>query len=383
MRLVIVFLIFFAGLTPVTMSQDTIRKHDSIAFVLKTLQKVNKNVSFAIAPGPVFGVSQKLGFAVVPMLVYSLKKSDTLSPPSSSAVMIYFDFYGSWVAGVKQSLYWNQNKWRAFVSFGLGELQMKYYGIGRDTVIINDNDTNYVWAQQKELEVSVTCFRKIFKGLYGGLECSYTVANLQGTDSLSKAELNQSGLPLGKITQTEIIPTLVWDNRDNIFWSAKGYYASLNYQFSNRVLLNSPDYSILSGWVNGYYSLLRQNKRLTLAWHLFAQAGWGNFTYRSYAMYCRGDEATGYTGGKYVNYGEATVQTEIRYDLWRYIAFGYYVGTGKIFPSYSVFGQSAWLNFTGLRLYINIIPYRNIRLRLEVAKGRKDYGFYVGIGQGF
>jgi hypothetical protein len=365
------------------MGQQTDAKHDSIAFVEKTLEKVNKNVSFAIAPGPVFGVSQKIGFAVVPMLVYGLDRSDTLSPPSSTAVMIYFDFYGSWVTGIKQSLYWNQNKWRAFFSLDYGDLRMKYFGIGRDTIIINNNDTNYTWAQQKELDLSATCFRKIYSGLYGGFEFNYTVANLQGTDSLSKAELNQSGLPLGKITQTALIPTLVWDNRDNIFWSAKGYFASLSFQYSNRVFFNSPDYSIVSGWVNGHHSLLRQSKKLTLAWHFYAQAGWGDFPYRTYAMYCHGDNATGYTGGKYVNYSEATVQAELRYDLWKYIAFGYYIGTGKICPSFSVFGQSAWLNFTGVRLYINIIPYRNIRLRLEAAKGREDYGFYIGIGQAF
>jgi outer membrane protein assembly factor BamA len=260
---------------------------------------------------------------------------------------------------------------------------MKYFGIGRDTVVISNHDTNYVWIQQQELDVSATCFRKIYKGLFGGFEFGYTIVDLQGTDSLSKAILSRSGLPLGRITQTELVPTLVWDNRDNIFWSSKGYYASLSLQYSNIFLINSPNYTILSGWVNGYHNLLRNNKRLSLAWHLYAQAGWGEFPYRTYAMYGSGDGATGYSVGKYVNKSEVTVQAELRYDLWKYIAFGYYIGTGKIFPSYSVFGQSAWLHFTGARLYINIISYRNIRLRFEVAKGRKDYGFYIGIGQAF
>ena len=128
---------------------------------------------------------------------------------------------------------------------------------------------------------------------------------------------------------------------------------------------------------------MKQNNRLILAWHFYFQSSWGDLPYRVYANYCRGDNATGYTGGKYVNFSELSAQTEIRYDLWKYIALGGYIGTGKIFTTYNVFGQSAWLNFTGLRLYINIIPYRNIRLKLEAAKGRKDYGFYIGIGQGF
>ena len=375
------FLILFGF--PQAMSQNPQVTHDSIAFVEKTLKRVNKNVNFTIVPGPTFGSSQKLGFAVLPMVVYNINKSDSISPPSSTAVLFYFDFYGSWVAALKQSIYWNQNKWRAFITIGYGDLQLKFYGIGQDKAIIPNNDSNYVWSQQKEMDVVVTCFRKIYKGVYGGLEFRYTQSNLQGSDSTSEAILNQSGLPLGKITQAVVVPTFVWDNRDNIFWSTRGYYASVNFQYSNKIFLNSKDYSVVSGWFNGYHNLMKQNNRLILAWHFYFQSSWGELPYRVYANYCRGDNATGYTGGKYVNFSELSAQTEIRYDLWKYIALGGYIGTGKIFTTYNVFGQSAWLNFTGLRLYINIIPYRNIRLKLEAAKGRKDYGFYIGIGQGF
>jgi outer membrane protein assembly factor BamA len=180
-----------------------------------------------------------------------------------------------------------------------------------------------------------------------------------------------------------IVPTFVWDNRDNIFWSTKGYYSSINFQLSNSFFLSSDDYSAISGWVNGYHTLLRNSQKLTLAWHLYIQAGWGTFPYRIYANYGRGDHATGYTAGKYVNYSETTVQTELRYDLRNFIAVGGYVGTGKIFSSFVVFGQSVWLHFGGVRAYLNIIPSRNIRVRLDAAFGRSDFGFYVGIGQGF
>jgi outer membrane protein assembly factor BamA len=250
-------------------------------------------------------------------------------------------------------------------------------------MIVNNNDSNYMWTREKALIVSATCFRKIFKGLYGGLECRYAVSNYQGSDSLSTAKLNEAGLTTGNLSQTVLIPTFVWDDRDNIFWSTKGYYASINFQFSNTILFSTKDYSIISGWVNGYHSLLKNSRKLTLAWHFYIQAGWGQFPYHIYANYGRGDEATGYTVGKYVNYSEATVQTELRYDLRNFISFGGYAGTGKIFRSFDVFGQSKWLHFGGVRMYINIIPSRNIRVRLDAAFARTDFGFYVGIGQGF
>lgn len=378
-----ILMVFFLHLMLKVSGQNPIISHDSIVFVERTLGKVSKNVNFTIVPGPVIGTTQKIGFAVLPMIVYSLSKKDTVSPPSSTALMIYFDFYGSWSTAIKQSLYWNQNKWRAFFTMGVGNMRLKYFGVGRDTVIIDNNDSNYFWTREKGLAISAICFRKIFRGLYGGLECRYSLANYEGTDSLSNAELQQTSLPQGQISQTIVIPTFVWDNRDNIFWSTKGYYASISFQLSNRFLLSSMDYTLLSGWLNGYHRLMKQNNRLTLAWHIFAQAGWGEFAYRTYANYGHGDQATGYTGGKYVNYSETSVQAELRYDLRNFIAFGGYAGTGKTFTKYDVFGQSAWLHFGGVRLYLNIIPSRNIRVRLDAAISRKDYGFYIGIGQGF
>ncbi len=206
---------------------------------------------------------------------------------------------------------------------------------------------------------------------------------MAGADSLSSEELIRSGVSMEKLTESVLVPAFVWDNRDNIFWSAKGYYASLSFQFANGFLFSSRDYGVLSGWVSGYHGLLKDRKKLILAWHFYTQLGYGDLPYVRYANFGQGDDATGYTRGKYVNNSEASVQAELRYELWKFISCGGYAGTGKVFSSYAVFGQSAWLHFGGLRLYFNIIPSRNIRLRLDAAIARKDWGVYLGIGQGF
>jgi outer membrane protein assembly factor BamA len=383
MRPVLLLLVLFCITAQTVSGQFPVIRHDTIVIVENTLKKVSKNVSFTVIPGPESGTTQKVGFVVLPMLVYSLKRSDTISPPSSSAVMFYFDFYGSWATAVKQSLYWNQNKWRAFVSFGIGDMRLKYFGVGRDTNIINNDDSNYVWTHQKGIALNMSCFRKIYRGLYGGLEFRYSLTDLNGTDSLSEAMLVEDGLPLDQVSENVVIPSFIWDNRDNIYWSTKGYYSAISFQFANSFLFKSSNYSILSGWVNGYHSLLPGSRRLILAWHGYFMKGWGTLPYLRYASYGQGDDVTGYTRGKYMNKSEVSVQTELRYELWKFISCGGYLGTGKIFPDISVFGQSVWLHYGGVRLYFNIIPSRNIRLRLDGAIARKDWGFYIGIGQGF
>jgi outer membrane protein assembly factor BamA len=195
--------------------------------------------------------------------------------------------------------------------------------------------------------------------------------------------LDSSGTAVGKIYESVLVPAFIWDNRDNIFWSSKGYYASLSLQFSDAIISSSKEYGVVSGWVNGYHTLLKSSRNLILAWHLYAQTAWGDLPYIRYANYGQGDEVTGYTRGKYVNNSEVAIQAELRYELWKFISCGGYLGTGKVFTYVSSFGQSKWLHYGGLRLYFNIIPSRNIRLRVDGAIGRQDWGFYVGIGQAF
>jgi outer membrane protein assembly factor BamA len=357
---------------------------DSLVLVEKSLLKLNKNINFTVIPGPVYGATQKLGFVVLPMLVYNLDKSDNLSPPSSSALLVYFDFSGSWQVAVKQSLYWNRNKWRAFFMAGTGQMHVRFFGIGRDTVVLGNDASDYDWTRVVGGNITTSCYRKIYKGLFGGFEYSYGQSYVKADDSAGVRRLTESGIvPEEKIMESILIPTFVWDNRDNIFWTTKGYYANLNLQFSNKLLFGSSDYSIVTGWVSGYHSLLRNSNRLTLAWHFFTQLGWGDIPYARLATYGRGDNVTGYTAGKYMDHSEITLQTELRYDVWKFIGIGGYVGTGKLFPDFDRIWKSVWLHYGGARLYINVLPSRNIRLRFDIAVARKDLGFYLGIGQGF
>lgn len=381
-RALIVVFTLFSFILPVH-GQFPIIKHDSIVFVENTLKKVSKGVNFTIIPGPVDGPAQKIGFAVLPMLVYDLSKKDTLSPPSSTALLIYFDFYGSWIVAMKQSFYWNDNKWRAFLTMGAGNVQQKFFGIGRDTLILSNNASNYVWTHQEGGDISLSCYRKIYLGLYGGLEYRYNMNNFVGSNTTSDSILHESGIPVGKIQESAFVPSLVWDSRNDVYWTTKGFYATISFQFANNLFGSSKDYSVVAGWVNGYHSLLHRSNKLILAWHLYTQSGWGELPFIRYAIYGQGDEATGYTRGKYVDRSEVTLQAELRTEVWKFISMGVYGGTGKLFPSYNAFGKSVWLHFGGVRLYLNIIPSRNIRFMLDGALGRMDWGVYVGLGQAF
>lgn len=364
-------------------AQIPIIKNDSIVIVENTLKKINKNINFTVLPGPTSSISQSLGLVVLPVIFYDINKKDTVSPPSSTALAIYFDFNGSWMVATKQSFYWNQNKWRASVSVGYGDLRLKFFGIGRDTTIISNSRNNYAWTHQRSFSTTLTCYRRIFAGLYGGLEYDYASTDLSGTDSASNALLAKNGIKPDPYDESFLIPSFVWDNRDNIFWSLRGFYAGLYYQLSNQVFFSGHNYSTVSGSVAGHHLLSKNNTRLSLAWFFYFQTGFGDIPYNRLAWYGNNDMATGYTTGKYVNKSEVSVQAELRYDIWKFLGVGGYAGTGKVFPSLAIFGQSVWLHFGGARLYLNVIPSRNIRVRLDVALGRQDWGVYVGIGQAF
>jgi hypothetical protein len=365
-------------------SQIPIVKGDSIVIIENSLKKLNKNVDFTIVPGPVYGATEKLGFAVLPMIIYNLDKKDKVSPPSSTALLVYFDFHGSWQVAAKQSFYWNENKWRAFSTLGTGVMNRRFYGAKGDTIVINKDPDNYFWIKDRVVIFSMSCYRNVFSGFYGGLEYAFR-SHLTGEGNPDENDqMIESGIKPGEFMKESIlIPTFVWDNRNNIFWTTKGYFANLSLQFPDKLIVNADNFGSVSGWFNGYHSLLKETADLTLAWSIYFQKGWGNLTYYQLASYGVGDNAMGYRQGKYINQSEVCTQVEVRKDIWKFVSLGGYFGTGKTFESKASFGESVWLHFGGLRTYINILPSRDIRLRLDFALARKDSGFYFGIGQGF
>jgi hypothetical protein len=382
------YLLLYVTLSLVTagtqlVAQIKIISGDSIVFVEKTIKKIDKNVNFTILPGPTYNSSQKLGFMVLPVIVYNINTNDTLSPPSSTALAIYFDFYGSWMVAAKQNFFWDQNKWRCSLGTGYSQLKMKFFGIGRDSVIITNDESNYVWMEVNGFYATATCYRNIVSKFFGGLEYNYDYSSIEGSDSASSTKLMSQGIEPGLQSESILVPSFVWDNRDNLYWTVKGYYASLNLHFANSLILSSYNYNILTGFVNGYHSLLKNNNRFTLAWHFNFQAGWGEIPYTRMATYGLSDDVTGYTRGKYVNNCEISAQTELRYDLWNFFAVGVYLGTGKVFSNFYTMGPSVWLPFGGARFYLNVMPSRNFRFRFDIAVARKDFGVYIGFGQGF
>jgi len=365
-------------------SQLKIISGDSLVLIEQALKKIDHKIDFALIPGPVYNSSTRLGFAVIPMLVYDLdKKKDTISPPSSTAALFYFDFYWSWMFATKQNFYWDHNKWRAIITTGYGDLKSKYFGISTDSAIIDNSSQNYVWMSDLTFFFTATCYRKIVSGFYGGLEYAYANVTQSGKDSAASAKMQKDSVDIGNEIQSMVSPTFVWDNRNNLFWTTKGYYAELNFRNSNDIFFSSRDFFIVEAFLNGYHCLSRKNERLTLAWRFYIQGSWGDVPYNHLANYGEGDDFRGYTGGKYVDRSKVNVQAELRYDLWKFIAVSCFLGTGKTFGNINEFGQSVWLPSGGVGLYLNVIPSRNLRAYINFAIAREDYGIYVGLGQSF
>ncbi len=375
--------IFLIVLVSVSHAQIPLVKGDTLVLIEEAFNKINPNPNFVIVPGPVYGNTAQLGFVILPVYFYNIDKKDMLSPPSSSAAMVFFDFHGSWTVAFNQSLYWGENKWRGFASAGYGKMNRRFFGIGNDTVVLSNDPEQFFWSDIDGGFLSVSCYRRLFRSFYGGLEYGLQNYTIDADDTANYGSLMEGGINPGeKIVTSILIPSLVWDSRNDIFWSNRGYYATLNFHYSDSFFSDVNEFQVIVGSVTGYHKLKGDNDRLTLAWYLYLQHGWGEIPYSRLAQYGSSDNVKGYRAGKYIDNSEIAAQVEVRRETWKFIALGGYFGTGKVFPSPEKFGQSVWLHFGGLRTYVNILPSRNIRLKLDFAIARKDSGFYVGIGQG-
>jgi hypothetical protein len=74
--------------------------------------KKNKAVKFAALPMINYNRTQGLIVGAITQAYYKLNRNDTISPVSSTALLGIYTAEKTWLVGMGQQLYLNQDKWR-------------------------------------------------------------------------------------------------------------------------------------------------------------------------------------------------------------------------------------------------------------------------------
>ncbi|WP_075603764.1 BamA/TamA family outer membrane protein [Saccharicrinis aurantiacus] len=336
----------------------------------KTENDSTKKVKIAAIPIINYNASQGALIGALGQAFYKLNAQDTISPSSSTGLFGIYTTNSTFFTALFQNLYWNEDKWRAKVAAGFGQMNFQYWQqlpINDGAFVDFSTDATFALARIE---------RKVFKQLYFGVE---------GT--LSKAETGfdlpdfvPDSIRYDSRNMNNIGILLNYDLRDH----QMNPYSGFNVSFKNLIYktwLNSGnDFNKIELVYNHYYQI--KNERNIIVSRFKTSIASGDVPFQGQSVVGQ-DDIRGYTAGKYRNNQIYALQAEYRWRFYKKWGMVGFAGLASAVESASDLFSTSLLPGAGVGLRYMMIPSERINVGFDVAAGKDDWGLYFRIGESF
>jgi outer membrane protein assembly factor BamA len=329
-----------------------------------TVAKKEKRISFA--PIPYIGYDRSLGFSIgaVPMIMYNLNQKDTISPQSLTGLIGFYTTNKTWMGMVFSKLYLNEDKYRAKIAGGLGNVNFQFFidDVLGGSFIDYNTTMNFIFAELQ---------RKVIGDLYLGLNASYsrliTDYDIEGVeDDISYLK------GLGAI--------MAYDVRDDVYYPTQGFFGNLKYNSFPEFMGNEMNSNKISIDYNHFFGM--RNKKDVLAIRAFAGAGIGDLDFNQQYVVGQTD-IRGYTQGVYRGKQQTALQAEYRWNTFDKLGFVGFAGVTSVFNGINESDNGKLLPGAGVGFRYTVMPDNHLNVGLDGAVGIEDWGIYFRIGETF
>lgn len=350
----IALLLIIISLSPETDAQN----------VPTTVDSTEKNISFI--PIPYLSYDRTLGFSfgAVPLMMYKLNKKDTISPPSITGAIGLYSTEKTWFAMVFNKFYFNEDKWRATLFGGIGNINFQFF-------VDSPLSPGYIDYNTIINVFKIEMQRKIYKDLYAGINYSYLKTE-------TTFEVGEGYKDIAYFNGVGAI--LSYDIRDDVYYPHKGLIINLNYISYPEFLDNKYISDKIELDYNQFFSM--SNKRDVIGLRLYGGFGIGDLNFNQQFVIGRND-IRGYTQGKYRGNQIIALQSEYRMNPWRKIGFVGFVGIASVYNGINENDNSKVLPGAGVGFRYLIFPKNKMNVGMDFAIGDGDWGFYFKIGETF
>ena len=165
---------------------------------------------FNFVPVPYINYSRSLGFAggLIPMAMYKINKSDTISPASITGLMGMYTSNDTWFGMFFHRMYLKEDNWRITTAGGLASVNFQFY---LDLPIAGGGFVDY--NTQADF-FFIEAQRRVHGKLYLGLNYTYTYFNtVFGEDNVIDPE---------PVTLHGLGVKGSWDRRDDVYYPKSG-----------------------------------------------------------------------------------------------------------------------------------------------------------------
>jgi hypothetical protein len=336
--------------------------------------------SFVILPA--LGATPETGLEVGGTALYSFYADTSDRKTRVSNVYLYGSLTtkGQSRLSISTSYWTYHNKYHITGYAGYINFPFDYYGVGNNTLKADADKID-----QKRLKLSAGIEQQVVKNLYlgittGGFKYAFKDKVAGGIFSTTPVDGASGG------STVFLGPTLIYDNRNNITYTTKGFIINTYYQQLQGLFSNN---SLKGGFFNIEFSqFFSLGRKLVLGIDAQDQSLFGASS-PFYLLPSLGNDEImrGYYNGRYRDRNLIAAQTELRYRFSDRFGIVGFIGTGEVFHDKFSFNELKPNYGGGFRYFFDI--EKGLSIRFDYGIGEKvpgesrQSGFYVALGQAF
>jgi outer membrane protein assembly factor BamA len=294
-------------------------------------------------------------------------KSGHLARPNIAAVGGFATQNGSWGVLGGWSRWWLDDRLQTLLGVAYASVNLDYYGLGDNS--LRDNPLHYTLEPVGGL--AGLRYRLGDTPLMAGLQ--YVLADTTSTFDLGlpPSDLIQPGELDSRVGG--LIPSLIYDTRNNIFTPTHGLYAEVSVGVFSNALGGDFDYQNV-GVTAVYYLPLHPS--LTLGVKADGSFSFGDapFYVRPF-IYLRGTPAKRYEG-EHV----AQIEVEARWQFWKRMSLVGFTGGGVAWNDFERLAQQTGVVTGGVGVRYELARKYGLHMGLDVAFGPAEPAIYVQFG---
>ncbi len=327
-----------------------------------------------LLPVPTIITEPALGYGGGGALVYfhtRKKQYDTYVAPDLSGILGMGTENGTWGVGAFHMHTFGEDRVRTLALVVKPDISYKYYGnnsaiLSKYPVTVN-LDSWYIMMRAK-VRVATT---KFFVGAtYSYFRSDITLdtipRNTIVNDLIKRLNVNS--------VRSTLEPTIVYDNRDNVFTPTRGINAELSLSYSAEWLGSDDNYKVFN---TNFYAYQPVSEKLFSGFRFQGSYLLGDAPFYAYPYI----NLRGIPLMRYQSDNTVVAETEWRYNVYKRLSVLAFTGAGKAFPTASEFNDADWAYTIGTGFRYQIARLLGIHMGTDFAWGNgEDFAFYVVFG---
>lgn len=331
------------------------------------------DISFALSPS----YTREAGFGIGCMStgLYRINKNDSILPPSDLFASFYASINGFFVLTFKGNNIFPDGRSRLSYKLELYRKALDFWGVNSEETAKNQK-SHY---DRRQIDLQAEYVYRLNRNFFAGLQirADYTDArNMLNPEYLlgERPQYYVTGLGL----------TFQYDTRDDLVTPTRGLYIAYKPMLFPQFLGNAPhSFHSHTFIINGYCKMW-SGSVLAMDWYTKLNSSKTPWTMRE-MLASDGIRMRGYYMGSYIDNSQASIQLELRQNIYKRFGVAVWGGGATIFSSIKEFREKdikpEWLyNFgVGLRFEFK----HNVNARIDYGFGRNTSGILFAIGEAF